>query len=434
MAPIELGGDHYQVLGVPRHAAEAEITKAYKRLALIYHPDKNPGDEERAQENFRLLTEAYEVLRDPEKRRSYNILLPSWVSACPGAGMAEKEQPGNAGCAGFGNGSGGIFETDTDDLFMSFFGHADPFAGFFATSQPQSSRVRSGSTGASRYPSQPGARDPTQPSARRTTTTPSSFGSSMTSPMGFGSSFPGSELLGGGLSGGSCASRAESFNTPRSWTSESRSFGLDGTAGRTQSGSRSWPQMGTGTRGMCSGGLGSLFQGGGSSGSTCHTFLVPEGTNVVVQAGGEHRAHDGKAARVLGWDTASGLYEVELESRLKIRLSRQGIVQKFRVEITDLVSRPEVNGRLGDIFGCDDEAGRYLVLIKTGALPVTLSVHCGNCILKLGTRVVIRGLEKNLNLNGSMSQIVGVDRKLSRYTVECQDGRQVKVKYGNVRC
>jgi molecular chaperone DnaJ len=63
--------DYYQTLGVEKSATEAEIKKAYRTLALKYHPDKNPGDKE-AEEKFREVTTAYQVLSDPEKRSQYD--------------------------------------------------------------------------------------------------------------------------------------------------------------------------------------------------------------------------------------------------------------------------------------------------------------------------------------------------------------------------
>ncbi|MCI0330895.1 MAG: molecular chaperone DnaJ [candidate division Zixibacteria bacterium] len=63
--------DYYEVLGVERGASEEDIKKAYKKLAFQHHPDKNPGDKH-AEEKFKELAEAYEVLRDPEKRSRYD--------------------------------------------------------------------------------------------------------------------------------------------------------------------------------------------------------------------------------------------------------------------------------------------------------------------------------------------------------------------------
>ena len=64
--------DYYQLLGVPRNASEEEIKKAYRKLAMQYHPDRNPGKEKWANEKFKEINGAYGVLGDPEKRRQYD--------------------------------------------------------------------------------------------------------------------------------------------------------------------------------------------------------------------------------------------------------------------------------------------------------------------------------------------------------------------------
>src|SRR5258706_14029506 len=63
--------DYYDILGVKRDADEEEIKKAYRKLAVKFHPDKNPGDKT-AEESFKELGEAYEVLNDPQKRAAYD--------------------------------------------------------------------------------------------------------------------------------------------------------------------------------------------------------------------------------------------------------------------------------------------------------------------------------------------------------------------------
>ena len=63
--------DYYKILGVSRDASEDEIKKSYRKIAMQYHPDRNPGNKE-AEEKFKMASEAYEVLRDPEKREIYD--------------------------------------------------------------------------------------------------------------------------------------------------------------------------------------------------------------------------------------------------------------------------------------------------------------------------------------------------------------------------
>jgi curved DNA-binding protein len=64
--------DYYGILGVPRNASGAEIKKAYRKLAMQYHPDRNPGKEKWANEKFKEINEAYAVLGDPQKKKQYD--------------------------------------------------------------------------------------------------------------------------------------------------------------------------------------------------------------------------------------------------------------------------------------------------------------------------------------------------------------------------
>jgi molecular chaperone DnaJ len=100
--------DYYEILGVHRNASETEVKKAYRRLALKYHPDKNPSGDKRSEEKFKEATEAYEVLRDPERRSHYDRF---------GHGGERFEGFRETGF-GYGTGFGDVVE----DIFGDFFG------------------------------------------------------------------------------------------------------------------------------------------------------------------------------------------------------------------------------------------------------------------------------------------------------------------------
>lgn len=114
--------DYYETLGVPRNAPEAEIKKAYRRLAMKYHPDRNP-DDKTAEGKFKEVKEAYEVLTDARKRSAYDHFGHAGVdpSAAPGTG-------GGPGAGGFyGGGGAGAGPGGFADIFGDVFG--DIFGG-----------------------------------------------------------------------------------------------------------------------------------------------------------------------------------------------------------------------------------------------------------------------------------------------------------------
>ncbi len=119
--------DYYEVLGVTKSSPDADIKQAYRKLALKYHPDRNKGDKE-AEEKFKEATEAYEVLRDPKKRASYD----------------KYGHEGVAGFEGFGRGA----YTDFSDIFGDMGDLGDIFEGFFGSafgSRTGKKRARRGS-------------------------------------------------------------------------------------------------------------------------------------------------------------------------------------------------------------------------------------------------------------------------------------------------
>ncbi|MBV9027181.1 MAG: DnaJ domain-containing protein [Candidatus Eremiobacteraeota bacterium] len=81
--------DYYAILGVSKNAPEKDIKSAYRRLARKWHPDANPKNPKEAEEKFKEISEAYEVLGDPEKRKKYDVLGPNWQQA---AQQAEQQR------------------------------------------------------------------------------------------------------------------------------------------------------------------------------------------------------------------------------------------------------------------------------------------------------------------------------------------------------
>lgn len=144
--------DYYKLLGVERNAGKDEISKAFKKLARKYHPDMNPDNKE-AEDKFKDINEAYEVLKDEEKRKLYDQLGPNWQH-----GQNFQQPPGyenfnfygGAGGQGFGQSGGfsGNFggASGFSDFFETLFGGAgrgqgfglDPFSSF--TRRPQRGR------------------------------------------------------------------------------------------------------------------------------------------------------------------------------------------------------------------------------------------------------------------------------------------------------
>jgi curved DNA-binding protein len=115
--------DYYRILGVERSASADDVRKAYRKLAMQYHPDRNPGDK-RAEENFKDLNEAYQVLSDPQKRARYDQLGSAYSNWQQRGGT-----PGDFDWAQWFSGQGGGTRVEYGDVNDAF--GQDAFSDFF---------------------------------------------------------------------------------------------------------------------------------------------------------------------------------------------------------------------------------------------------------------------------------------------------------------
>jgi len=330
--------DYYAVLGVRRNASDEEITKAYKKLALTHHPDKNPNDREKAEAAFKRVSQAYSVLGDADKRQEYDCAgasapLPSGHGASAGSGAARDH---------------------ADRIFQSFLGGAGRSGGSCASQRRASD----------------------------------AFGGSGSAGLGM-HGFPMADLLSG-------------------------VYGPTGAAGSSGGGRR---------RRSGSSALGSEQQP--------PPHALPLGT--VVGLRGLERAsdHNGKVGRVKRFDRSRARYDVEVEGGETLSLRPQNLTQRCEIEISGLQSKPDLNGLTGSIASYDDRAGRYMVVVPGSGAAMALQRR--NCILAPGVRICLCELS-NVKYNGQMAQICAVDRESERYTVQCQNGDEIKVKFDKAVC
>ncbi|KAM7264719.1 hypothetical protein ACFE04_002402 [Oxalis oulophora] len=130
-----MGLDYYKILQVEKNAKEEDLKKSYRKLAMKWHPDKNPNNKKQAEAKFKEISEAYDVLSDPQKRAIYDQYGEEGLKGqVPPSGAGGGFPGGSSGTTFFRTGDGGSAEfrfnpRNADDIFAEFFGSSSPFGG-----------------------------------------------------------------------------------------------------------------------------------------------------------------------------------------------------------------------------------------------------------------------------------------------------------------
>eukprot|EP00396_MALV-II-16_sp_LP-1_P000376 gene376-298_t len=373
-APDPKSDDYYKVLGLDKAADEKAIAKAYKKAALKWHPDKNPNDKAAAEENFKRVSEAYEVLNDPQKRKVYDKFgkggldpsrgpppgagggggangMPGGMHGFPGTPGAHFVFTSGGGGGGTPFAPGGMSSSQADDIFRAFFGGMGGGMGGLGGSRAGRSRQNG-----------------------------IFMGGADGTPFGFMG-------IPGGMPGG-METQMDGFDAPRA----KRARGVN-TASRAD--------------------------------------LIPEGARVVILGLKSEPQHNEQVGRVQDYDGDRDRYRVELRTGQVLALKPANLC--VRAEDCTLVglNTAELNGRKCRVKGFNAEKDRYVVELP--AMGQEKSISPDNVMLPKDTRVMVSGLQAAAKFNGKWGRVLAVHEDEKKYTVQLQYNKQVKVKFGNCR-
>eukprot|EP00301_Raphidiophrys_heterophryoidea_P019593 c4495_g1_i1.p1 GENE.c4495_g1_i1~~c4495_g1_i1.p1 ORF type:complete len:399 (-),score=76.21 c4495_g1_i1:206-1315(-) len=368
-----MGRDFYSILGVSKDASEDEIKKAYKKAALKHHPDKNPGDKT-AEQKFKDVAEAYEVLTDKQKRQIFDQ-------------FGEDGLKGGMGGAGgpevHFSGAGGMPFHDPFDIFSQFFG--DPTNG----GPPEGVKMFFSSTGPG------GARMGSMPGM--------SFGG-----MPAGMRMGGMNMGGMGMPG---MGGMQGMQGMQGMGME----GMDDLFNMSQQGGRGRPRGGG---------------RGGKSSARKRGFTIAPGSRVLISGLQSAPRHNDTTGTIQQYDASSGRYEVLLEDGSTILRLQGKNIQQLGVDVTiEGTKDSHLNGFEAVVLGFDEDSERYR--LQAGSRVVAIKPE--NVLLRSGTVARIHGLVNAAQHNEKWGRINAFDKSAGRYEITLADGESVRVKPQNLR-
>ncbi|KAL3939661.1 MAG: hypothetical protein SGBAC_005662 [Bacillariaceae sp.] len=371
MAPNLRSDDYYQILGVPRGADDGAIRKAYKKLAVKWHPDKNPGDEE-ATTNFQKISEAYATLTDEKKRRLYDQY---GKEAANQSDQMDDSHMGHGGGMPFGfggghshgghGGHGGMSQEDAARIFAQFFGGGDPFGG------------------------------------------------GMGGMGGMGGGGPGIRIGGGG--GGRRGSSQGMHGDPFA-----SMFGGGGMGGMPMGGGAGF-----------GGGRSSFPSAMPQRPREKRYDAIPDGTVVSLKGLVSKPEKNGDRGEVQQYDPRTGRYIVVLEDTEEtMKVKPSNLLQHVHVKLHGLESKPEWNGEKATIIAWDAKNERYNVYVI--GVSKAIGLFPSNVILENGTVGMITGLQSKPELNGKFGTIKSFNSESGRYDVQLSKDKVLRLKLENI--
>jgi len=378
MASRESSDDYYKILGVSKTADDKELKKAYRKLALKYHPDKNPAPE--AEAKFKEISEAYDCLSDKEKRSAYDRFGKAGVDGGFAAGAPEGGGGGFPGGAGGFPGGGNVhFSTGggtpmdsrrAEEIFAQFFGGEDPFA----------------------------------------------------------------SMGGGGFGGGGGTTRVQMGGMPPGMMfGGMQQGGMPGGFGGMQ-GMQGFEAM----QGM-PGGFGGM--GGGRGGvkrpapAPTRLDAMKPGTLVTIHSVKSNPSLNGETGTIIDFDSNKDRYVINLEDspngQEPLSLKPSNLQQIVKgVILQNIESDETLNHKSGILLKYNEEKDRYAIHLSS--MKRAVSVKPENVILPNEIVVTLRQIQSKPHVNGKRGTIKGYDRSSGRYKVQISKDEIMSVKGTNV--